>query len=61
MRSEETRRRVMAALAQVRHPVLDKDVLATGHVRDIEVDSSGEVRFAFLMRADDPPDLVKRA
>jgi ATP-binding protein involved in chromosome partitioning len=30
-------------------------------VQDLEVDASGEVRFGFVMRPDDPGDLVKQA
>jgi ATP-binding protein involved in chromosome partitioning len=58
---EELERSVAAALARVRHPGTGQDVVASGHVQGLEVDPSGEVRFAFVMRADDPPDLVKDA
>ena len=60
MTNDELRRSVMAALARVPHPS-GKDLLATGHVQNLEVDGDGEVRFAFLMRADDPGNLVKDA
>lgn len=60
MKADELRRSVMAALSQVRHPAAGQDVVASGHVQNVEADASGEVRFSFLMRADDPPDLVKQ-
>lgn len=61
MKSDDLRRAVMAALARVRHPRLGKDVVATGHVQSLEIEDSGDVRFSFVMRADDPQDLVKEA
>jgi ATP-binding protein involved in chromosome partitioning len=60
MKADELVRSVMAALSQVRHPAAGKDVLAGGQVQNVDVDAFGEVRFSFAMRADDPPDLVKR-
>jgi ATP-binding protein involved in chromosome partitioning len=61
MKADELRGAVMAALSRVNHSGSGKDVLASGHVQGVEVDASGEVRFSFLMRADDPADLVKEA
>lgn len=60
MKADDVRRAVMAALSQVLHPTTGKDVLTGGQVQGVEVDASGEVRFSFVMRADDPPDLVKQ-
>jgi ATP-binding protein involved in chromosome partitioning len=51
----------MAALSAVAHPASGKDLVATGHIQDLEVDDEGEVRFGFVMRAEDPGDLVKQA
>lgn len=59
MKPDELRRAVLAALSGVKHPVSRMDVVASGHVQNLEADESGEVRFSFFMRTDDPPDLVK--
>ena len=59
MTAEALRRDVMAALAGVRHPGSGKDVLASGHVQNVEVEGDGAVRFAFQMQTDDPATLVK--
>lgn len=61
MSSDELRRSVMSALSRVPHPASGKDLMTAGHVQDLEVDESGEVRFGFVMRPDDPGDLVKQA
>ena len=61
MTSDTLRRSVMAALSRVQHPGEGKDVVSTGHVQNVEVDGAGDVRFSFLMRHDDPSDLVKQA
>jgi len=37
------------------------DLLTSGHVRDLEVSESGDVRFSFQLKADDPGGLVKDA
>lgn len=60
MTAEALRRDVMAALAGVRHPGSGKDVLASGHVQNVEVEGDGAVRFAFQMQTDDPATLVKQ-
>lgn len=59
MTAEALRRDVMAALAGVRHPESGKDVLASGHVQNVEVEGDGAVRFAFQMQTNDPATLVK--
>jgi len=51
----------MAALARVRHPETGRDLVAGGHVQNVEVDDAGRARFQFLLRPDDPGDLVKAA
>ncbi len=61
MSSEDLRRSVMAALATVRHPDSGRDLVAGGHVRNVEVDEAGVARFQFLLGPEDPGDLVKRA
>lgn len=61
MTNDELRRSVMAALARVPHPGSGRDLVASGHVQNLDVDGEGEVHFAFLMRPDDPGNLVKEA
>lgn len=59
MDSEDLRRSVMAALARVAHPSSGRDLVAGGHVRNLEVDDTGEARFQFLLQPEDPGDLVR--
>ncbi len=61
MSADELRRSVMSALSRVLHPASGKDLVTSGHVQNLEVDQGGEVRFGFVMRPDDPGDLVKQA
>lgn len=61
MTADAVRRDVMAALSTVRHPGTGKDVVASGHVQNVEVDGDGSVRFSFQMQTDDPSTLVKEA
>jgi ATP-binding protein involved in chromosome partitioning len=61
MTADEVRRSVMAALARVKHPGTGKDVVTSGHVQNVEVNEDGSVRFGFLMKADDPSELVKES
>ncbi len=51
----------MAALARIVHPDSGRDLVADGHVQDIEVDGEGRALFRFLLRPEDPGDLVKEA
>jgi ATP-binding protein involved in chromosome partitioning len=51
----------MSALSRVMHPGTGSDIISTGHVQNLEVGEDGEVRFGFVMRPDDPGDLVKDA
>ncbi|MCH2461121.1 MAG: iron-sulfur cluster assembly protein, partial [Gemmatimonadetes bacterium] len=60
MNTDELRRSVMAALASISHPGSGKDLIAGGHVQNLEVDENGVARFQFLLRPDDPTDLVKQ-
>lgn len=60
MTPDELRRAVMTALSGVVHPGLGSDVVTSGHVQGLETDAGGEVRFTFLLRPDDPSDLVKQ-
>jgi ATP-binding protein involved in chromosome partitioning len=61
MNADEIRRSVMAALAGISHPATGRDLIAGGHVQNVEVDDDGAVRFQFLLRPEDPGDLVKQA
>jgi hypothetical protein len=38
-----------------------QDVVASGHVQNIEVDDDGRGRFQFLLRPEDPGTLVREA
>jgi ATP-binding protein involved in chromosome partitioning len=51
----------MATLARIKHPVTGRDLVASGHVQNLEVDDSGAARFQFLLQPDDPGDLLKDA
>ncbi len=56
---EELLRRVRAALAQVRHPGSGEDLVATGHVQELDVADDGVVRFHFALQPEDPGTLVR--
>jgi ATP-binding protein involved in chromosome partitioning len=51
----------MAALARIKHPGTGRDLVASGHVQNLEVDDAGAARFQFLLQPDDPGDLLKIA
>jgi ATP-binding protein involved in chromosome partitioning len=53
--------RVVAALAAIRNPRLDNDLLSAGMVRDLRVTDGGAVSFTFLLSPDDPATLVRQA
>ena len=61
MNSDEIRRAVMSELSRIKHPGTNRDLVAGGHVQGLEFDPNGIVRFQFLLRPDDPTDLVKTA
>jgi ATP-binding protein involved in chromosome partitioning len=61
MSTEDLKRAVMAALSEVRHPGTDQDIVSSGHVQNLDADESGEVRFSFMLRPEDPGSLVKAA
>ncbi|HSJ24770.1 MAG TPA: Mrp/NBP35 family ATP-binding protein [Longimicrobiales bacterium] len=52
--------RVRAALQMVR-TAAGQDVIASGHVQNIEADADGLVRFQFLLKPEDPGTLVREA
>ncbi len=59
MAQGQLRKAVMEALSQVTHGTEGPDVVSSGTVRELDVDESGTVRFAFTLRPDDPGALVK--
>ncbi|HEU5218763.1 MAG TPA: Mrp/NBP35 family ATP-binding protein [Gemmatimonadales bacterium] len=52
---------VGAALARLRNPRLDNDLLSAGMIRDLAVTPDGGVSFTFLLSRDDPATLVREA
>jgi ATP-binding protein involved in chromosome partitioning len=50
---------VESALRQVVHPHTGDDVLTGGLVQNLDVSDGGEVRFAILLRPEDPGSLVR--
>ncbi len=52
---------MLSALTAVRDPRTGQDVVAAGHVRDVEVAEDGAVRFSFALASGDPGGLVKEA
>jgi ATP-binding protein involved in chromosome partitioning len=61
MDQETLKRNVMSALAGVVHPHTGDDIVSAGHVHNLEVDAEGQVRFAVLLRPEDPGSLVREA
>lgn len=53
--------RVSAALARIRNPRLENDLLSAGMIRDLAVAADGRVSFTFLLAPDDPAALVRAA
>jgi len=53
--------RVISALAGIRNPRLENDLISSGMVRDLEVAADGHVTFTFLLAPDDPATLVRAA
>ncbi len=61
MSRDELRQSVRAALASIVDPRSGRDVVSAGMVTDIEVDDGGNVRLAFTLKPDDPPQLPREA
>jgi ATP-binding protein involved in chromosome partitioning len=59
--AESLEGRVMAALAALRNPRLDNDLLSSGMIRDLAVTDDGSVSFTFLLSPEDPATLVRQA
>jgi metal-sulfur cluster biosynthetic enzyme len=53
--------RVTAALAGIRNPRLENDLISAGMVRDLSVTDDGKVSFTFLLSREDPATLVRDA
>jgi ATP-binding protein involved in chromosome partitioning len=53
--------RVVAALATIRNPRLDNDLLSAGMIRDLAVTDDGGGSFTFLLAPEDPATLVRQA
>ena len=53
--------RVTAALAGIRNPRLENDLISAGMVRELSVTADGKVSFTFLLSGDDPATLVREA
>lgn len=52
---------VAAALAKIRNPRVDNDLLSAGMIRDLAVTAEGRVSFTFLLSRQDPATLVREA
>src|SRR5437660_11740282 len=59
--SDTLHARVERALAQLRSPRLNQDVVSAGMVQDLAVDDRGQVTFTFVLTQADPPTLVREA
>ncbi len=53
--------RVTSALARIRNPRLEADILSAGMIRDLTVTDDGKVSFTFLLSREDPATLVREA
>jgi ATP-binding protein involved in chromosome partitioning len=53
--------RVLVALAGIRNPRLENDLLSAGMIRDLAVTDGGGVSFTFLLAPEDPATLVRQA
>ncbi|HTK42137.1 MAG TPA: iron-sulfur cluster assembly protein, partial [Gemmatimonadales bacterium] len=53
--------RVTSALARIRNPRLETDLLSAGMIRDLAVTEDGKVSFTFLLAREDPATLVREA
>ncbi|MFL5495711.1 MAG: P-loop NTPase [Gemmatimonadales bacterium] len=58
---ESIEARVTAALAGIRNPRVDNDLLSAGMIRNLAVTEDGKVSFTFLLAPEDPATLVRQA
>jgi ATP-binding protein involved in chromosome partitioning len=59
--SESLQAQVGAALARIKNPRLDNDLLSAGMIRDLAVTPEGRVSFTVLLSREDPATLVREA
>lgn len=59
--SDSLEARVTSALARIRNPRLDTDLLSAGMIRDLVVTPDGKISFTFLLSREDPATLVREA
>ena len=59
--AEPLQAKVAAALARIRNPRLENDLLSAGMIRDLVVSDDGAVSFTFLLAPEDPATLVRQA
>jgi ATP-binding protein involved in chromosome partitioning len=59
--AEPLEAKVTAALARIRNPRLENDLLSAGMIRDLAVSQDGAVSFTFLLSPEDPATLVRQA
>jgi ATP-binding protein involved in chromosome partitioning len=61
MDQETLTQSVRTALGAVLHPHTGEDLVSGGHIHQLEVDAEGKVRFAVLLRPEDPGSIVREA
>ncbi len=61
MNSASLQSQVGAALARIRNPRLENDLISSGMIRDLVVTPEGRVSFTFLLSREDPATLVREA
>jgi ATP-binding protein involved in chromosome partitioning len=61
MTTAALKRSVMAALSRIPHPASDQDIVASGHVQNLDVSEDGNVSFSFFLKPEDPGTLVREA
>jgi ATP-binding protein involved in chromosome partitioning len=59
--AESLSAQVASALARIRNPRLENDLLSAGMIRDLTVTDNGHVSFTFLLSRNDPATLVREA
>ena len=59
--AESIEGRVAVALAGIRNPRVDNDLLSAGMIQNLAVTDDGKVSFTFLLAPDDPATLVRQA
>ena len=61
MTTDNIEKKVLEVLAGIVHPISGDDIVASGHVQNLEIREGSDVRFSFVPRPNDPPGLVKEA